>query len=274
MGPSTPAQIDTMKAVVARAMQDGAFGVASALIYPPGSFASTDELGQVMSAMAPYGGLYITHMRSEADKLLEAIDEAIAIGQASGVPVEIYHLKAFGRRNWQKSGPSIEKIEAARAAGVDVQANMYPYAAAATGLTSCFPPWGPADGKLYDNLADPEVRARMRSEMEDEAQQEWENLCMLSTPEGVMLVGFNKPENKRFAGRYLPDIAAELGKDWVDTAMDLVLDEGQRVGTVYFAMDDGRRTRPTRGPTEPTPGFWDATCARKASSSWRTRSER
>jgi N-acyl-D-aspartate/D-glutamate deacylase len=247
MGPSTRVQLDTMKAVVARAMEDGAFGIASALIYPPGRFASTRELGEVASAMAPYGGLYITHMRSEADQLLEAIDEAIEIGQAGGVPIEIYHFKAFGRRNWNKAGPAIERIEAARAAGIDVQANMYPYAAASTGLTSCFPPWASADGKLFDNLADPEVRARMRAEMEDETG-DWENLCTLSTPEGVMLVGLNKPENKRYASRYLSDIALELGKDWVDTALDLVLDEGQRISTVYFAMDEDNVRRQLQLP--------------------------
>ena len=126
-GPASEAQLDTMRAVTRWAMEDGAFGLASALIYPPGNFAGTDELAEVVAASAPYGGVYITHMRSEADRFLEAIDEAIEIGERAGVPVEIYHLKAAGVRNHYKSALAIAKIDSARAAGVDVQANMYPY---------------------------------------------------------------------------------------------------------------------------------------------------
>jgi N-acyl-D-aspartate/D-glutamate deacylase len=237
MGDSDAAQLDTMKAAVRRAMEDGAFGLASALIYPPGNFASTLELGEIASAMAPYGGLYITHMRSEADSFLEAIDEAIRVGQRGGVPVEIFHLKAAGRRNWGKATQAIAKIDSARAAGVDVQANMYPYTAGGTGLTACFPPWASADGKLFDNLADPDVRARMRAEITNQTE-DWENLCSLATPEGVLLLGFMKAENHRYVGRYLSDVADEMGRDWIDTAFDLVLDERQRIGTIYFLMSE------------------------------------
>ncbi len=237
MGPATPVELDTMKMVVRRAMEDGAFGIASALIYPPGNFASTSELAEIAAAMAPYGGVYITHMRSEADQFLEAIDEAIEIGSRGGVPVEIYHLKAGGRRNWHKAAEAIAKIDSARAAGVDVQANMYPYVAGGTGLTACFPPWASADGKLYDNLADSETRGRIRSEIENQTE-DWENLCTLATPEGVLLLGFDKPENAKYAGRYLDDVSEELGKDWIETAMDLVLDERRRIGTIYFMMSE------------------------------------
>ncbi len=237
MGSAAPAELDTMKAVVRRAMEDGAFGIASALVYPPGNFASTAELGEIAGAMAGYGGVYITHMRSEADDFLEAIDEAIEIGERGGVPVEIYHLKAAGRRNWDKAQQAIAKIDSARAAGVDVQANMYPYVAGGTGLNACFPPWASADGKLYDNLADDEMRQRIRAEIEHQTEP-WESFCMLATPQGVLVLGLDKPENQKYAGRYLDDIAAEMGKDWIDTAMDLVLDERQRVGTIYFLMSE------------------------------------
>ena len=238
MGEPSPVELDTMKAVVRRAMEDGAFGVATALIYVPGNFASTAELGEIAAVMAPYGGVYITHLRSEANNLLEAIDEAIEIGARGGVPVEIFHLKAGGRGNWPKTAQAIAKIDSARAAGVDVQANMYPYVAGSTGLTSCFPPSASANGRLFRNLADVRARARIRAEIETQTE-DWENLCALSTPGGVLLLGFDKEENRRrYSGRYLDDVAREFGKDWIETAMDLVLDERQRIGTVFFMMSE------------------------------------
>src|SRR5688572_20222217 len=237
MGPATPAELDTMRRVMRNAMEDGAFGLASALIYPPGTFASTAELIEVARAMAPYGGVYITHMRSEADDLLEAIDEAIRIGKEGGVPVEIYHLKAAGRRNWSKAALAIAKIDSARGAGIDVQANMYPYVAGGTGLTACFPPWASADGKLFENLGNAEMRAKMRAEMLSD-ETDWENLCALATPEGVLILGLVKPENSQWIGKRLSDIAAAQGKDWIATAFDLVLSERQRIGTIYFLMDE------------------------------------
>ena len=238
MGDATAVELDTMKMVVRRAMEDGAFGIASALIYPPGNFASTTELSEISAAMAPYGGVYITHMRSEANQILEAIDEAIEIGTLGGVPVEIFHLKAGGRENWPKTAQAIEKIDSARAGGVDVQANMYPYVAGSTGLTSCFPPSASARGRLYLNLGDVEARARIRAEIENQTE-DWENLCALATPSGVLLLGFDNAENRRaYSGRYLDDVARELGKDWIETAMDLVLDERQRIGSVFFMMSE------------------------------------
>lgn len=237
MGAAGPDQLRTMQLIVRRAMEDGAFGLASALIYPPGNFASTEELGEIAAAMAPYGGVYITHMRSEADKFLEAIDEAIEIGQRGGVPVEIYHLKAGGQRNWHKAAEAIAKIDSARAEGIDIQANMYPYVAGSTGLTACFPPWASADGKLFDNLGSDEGRARIKAEILQQTS-DWENLCTLSGPEGVLLLGLNQPENSQYVGTYLSEVAASEGKDWIDTAMDLVLSERQRVGTVYFLMSE------------------------------------
>ena len=237
MGPAGSPELRLMQQAVRESMEHGAFGIGSALIYPPGSFASTEELISINRAAAPYGGVYITHMRSEADNYLEAIDEAIEIGTGAGVPVEIFHLKAGGQRNWNKAALAIAKIDSARAVGVDIQANMYPYTAGSTGLTACFPPWASADGKLFENLADPLMRDRIRQEIENQTE-EWENLCDLATPEGTLLLGFDRPQNRGFVGRYLSDVAQELGQDWIETAFDLVLSERQRVGTIYFMMSE------------------------------------
>ena len=247
MGPATGAELDTMRHVMRNAMEDGAFGLASALIYPPGNFASTDELIEVARAMAPYGGVYITHMRSEADQLLEAIDEAIRIGKEAGVAVEIYHLKAAGRRNWPKAALAITKIDSARRTGLDVQANMYAYTAGGTGLSACLPPWASADGKLLDNLRDPTTRARIRAEMLLD-RTEWENLCQLAGPEGVLLLGLRRDENKRFVGKRLAEVASALGKEWPDAVMDLLIAEEQRIGTVYFLMSEDNIALQLRQP--------------------------
>ena len=237
IGKPTPSELDTMRAVVRRAMEDGAFGVGSALIYPPGNYASTEELVELSRAMAPYGGMYITHMRSEADQLLEAVDEAIRIGREGGVPVEIYHLKAGGRRNWPKMAQAIAKIDSARRAGLDVQANMYPYPAGATGLSACTPPWASEGGRLLDNLRDQATRARIRAEMQSD-RTEWENLCRLSTPEGVLLLGLTKPENRQFNGKRLADVVAATNKTPEDAVIDLLIAEGQRIGTVFMMMSE------------------------------------
>jgi len=236
-GTPNAGELDTMRAVVRRAMEDGAFGIGSALIYPPGNYATTDELVEMAKAMSPYGGIYITHMRSEADQLLEAIDEAITIGSKGGVPVEIYHLKAAGTNNWSKGPRAIAKIDSARLAGVDVQANMYPYVAGGTGLSACTPPWASENGKLIDNLQNPETRAKIKAEMQS-TQTAWENLCQLAGPQGVLVLGLTKPENKQYAGKRLGEIATMMNKPWDDAAMDLLISERQRIGTVYFLMSE------------------------------------
>jgi dihydroorotase/N-acyl-D-amino-acid deacylase len=241
IGKPNAAELDTMRAVVRRAMEDGAFGIGSALIYPPGNYAATEELTEMAKAMSPYGGIYITHMRSEADQLLEAIDEALTIGSRGGVPVEIYHLKAAGTRNWSKGPQAIAKIDSARRAGVDVQANMYPYVAGGTGLSACTPPWASEDGKLIDNLQNPETRAKIKAEMQN-TRTEWENLCQLASPEGVLILGITKPENKQYAGKRLGEIAAMMNKPWDDAALDLLILERQRIGTVYFLMSEDNVT--------------------------------
>jgi dihydroorotase/N-acyl-D-amino-acid deacylase len=237
IGKPTPAELDTMRAVVRRAMEDGAFGIGSALIYPPGNYATTDELIEMAKAMSPYGAIYITHMRSEADQLLEAIDEAIAIGTKGGVPVEIYHLKAAGTGNWAKGPRAIAKIDSARRAGVDIQANMYSYVAGGTGLSACTPPWASEDGKLIENLQNATTRAKIKAEM-DNPHTEWENLCQLASPQNVLVLGITKAENKQYSGKRLSEIATMMNKPWEDAAMDLLISERQRIGTVYFLMSE------------------------------------
>lgn len=237
MGAAGPAPLDSMRAALKRAMEDGAFGLGSALIYPPGNFASTEELIEVAKAMAPYGGLYITHMRSEADQVLEGIDEALRIGHEAGVAVEIYHLKAAGIRNWKKMPVMIAKIDSARAAGQDVQATMYPYTAGGTGLAACLPPFASEDGKLLKNLADPAARARIRAEVVHPTSY-WESLCELATPQGVLLGALRGEANQPWSRQRLSAVVSGTRKDWLDAVMDLLLAEGRNIGAIYFLMNE------------------------------------
>ncbi len=246
-GAPTPAELDEMRGALKRAMEDGAFGMASALIYPPGEYTTTRELVELAKVMSPYGGVYITHMRSEADRLLEAIDEAIEIGRGGPVGVEIYHLKAAGTANWPKMAQAIAKIDAARRAGVDIGADMYPYVAGGTGLTVCLPPWASADGKLFDNLADPKVRARIKDESLSN-QKEWENICQQATPAGVLIAQMLKPENQKYAGKRLSEIATMMGKNWADAAMDLISSEHRRVETMFFIASEDNLKLQLRQP--------------------------
>jgi dihydroorotase/N-acyl-D-amino-acid deacylase len=237
MGAATGATLDSMRSAVRRAMEDGAFGMASALIYPPNTFATTEELIEESKAMAPFGGVYITHMRSEADRILEAVDEVIRIAKEGGVPGEIYHLKAAGARNWPKERAVIAKIDSARGVGIDLQANMYPYQAGATGLTSCLPPEYSAEGKLFDNLASAPIRAKIRQEVA-EPTSEWEDLCGLATPHGVLITSLRRPENQPYIGKRLDEIAQMKNSDYLEAAMDLILSEHSRVETTYFLMSE------------------------------------
>ncbi|GLC23702.1 N-acyl-D-amino-acid deacylase family protein [Roseisolibacter agri] len=245
-GAADAAALDTMRRVVADAMRDGAFGVSSALIYPPGSFAGTAELIAQAQAMAPYHGTYITHMRSEDDSLFEAMDEAFRIGREGGVPVIIYHLKAAGRRNWPKAPRMVAKIDSARAAGQDVIATMYPYAASGNTLASCFPDWAAADGKLLANLADAAMRARIRAAMTDTAPGA-PDYCQRD-PGAVMVQGFRKAEWQRLNGLRIPAMAEALGKPWPDAVIDVVLGEENRLSKITFSMDEANVAMQLRRP--------------------------
>lgn len=236
-GPLSAAERDTMQAAVRRAMEDGAFGIASALIYPPNTYATTEDLIDASRAMAPYGGVYITHMRSEGDKFLEAMDEAIRIGREGGVAVEIFHLKASGPRNWPKMPIAIAKIDSARAAGQDVQANMYLYPAGGNSFASCIPPKYSEGGRLMANLKDRSLRATMVAEIQAR-DAGYENLCEIATPANVMVVGFQKPELKRFEGKRLSEIAEALGKNWAEVIIDLNVEENLGLGELLFLMSE------------------------------------
>jgi N-acyl-D-aspartate/D-glutamate deacylase len=237
MGAPTADELETMRRVTAEAMEDGAFGVSYALIYPPEAYVSTDELVEVCKVVAKYGGIYVTHVRSEADGLLEGYEEALAVGRRAHLPVHVYHLKAAGRRNWHKMAVLIERIHQARADGEDITCDMYVYPAGGTGLTSVLPPWAMAGNKLYENLRDPEMRAKIRAEAL-RPSGDWEAMADLCGPEAVMPVGFAKPENLQHAGKRLSEIAALRNQEWVDTAMDLLVSEEQRISTIYFMMDE------------------------------------
>jgi len=234
-GEPSAAELDTMRAVTARAMEDGALGVATALIYPPGAYAGTDELVEISRVVAGYGGVYISHLRSESYGLLDALEEAVEIGRRAAVPVEIYHLKAAGTDNWPRLTDAVARIDAARAEGVDVQAAIYPYTAASTSLQACLPPWASADGRLRENLRDAEARARIVADMTG-APDAYENWCRLAGPEGAMIVGVSDA-NRDLVGASLADLAERRGKPWAEAVIDLLVEEGN-ASMVYFAMSD------------------------------------
>jgi dihydroorotase/N-acyl-D-amino-acid deacylase len=237
MSAFSPTERDTVRAMVRRSMQDGAFGIASALQYPPDNYNTTDDLIESAKAMAPLGGVYITHMRSEGNRLLEAIAEAIRIGKDAGVPVEIYHLKASGTENWSKMPRAIAMIDSARAAGQDVQANMYLYIAGANGFASCIPPKYAADGKLLDNLRNPALRAQIVAGLHT-VDASYDNSCLNAGPEGVMVVGFTKPELKQYEGKRLSEIARMTGKDWAEVIIDFNVAEEAKLDEILFLMTE------------------------------------
>ena len=233
----TADELALMRQQMAECMEDGAFGPSYALIYPPDAYTNTDELVAINEIAAQHHGVYITHIRSEADEIFGAMEEAFEVGRRAGLPVEVYHLKAAGQRNWDKMERVVEMIEAARASGLDVTADMYPYPASGTGLTSVLPPWAQADGKLFENLQDLDMRAKIKAEaMRPDGH--WEAMVNQHGEDGVMPIGFQKDENKKYAGRRLSEIAAARGQDWVETVFDLLLSERQRISTIYFSMSE------------------------------------
>lgn len=232
-------ELERMRQLVHTAMREGAMGIGSSLIYAPAFYAKTDELVAISSVAAEYGGMYISHMRSEGNRLLEAVEELIGISRAAGLPAEIYHLKQGGEQNWDKLDQVIEMVEAARTEGLRITADMYNYIAGSTGLDAAMPPWVQEGG--YDawaeRLRDPSVRARVAAEMVAQ-QDDWENLMQGATPEGSLLVEFRNPNLRGYIGRTLADVAAERGTSAQKTAMDLVVEDGSRVQVVYFLMSE------------------------------------
>jgi N-acyl-D-amino-acid deacylase len=243
-------ELARMRQLVTQAMEEGALGVGSSLIYAPAFYAKTDELVALASAAAPYGGMYISHMRSEGNRLLESVDELLTIARDAGVAAEIYHLKAAGEANWPKLAQVIDKVDSARAAGARITADMYTYTAGATGLDAAMPPWVQEGGyqAWAKRLRDPAIRARVAREMRTPTDA-WENLLLgAGSPERALLVGFKADSLKRYTGRTLADVARERGTTPEETAMDLVIADGSRVGTVYFLMSEDNVRRQMQIP--------------------------
>ena len=235
----TPEQLARMRALVVEAMEDGALGVGSSIIYAPGSYAETAELAALATEAGRCGGMYISHMRSEGDRLLEAIDELIEISRISGAPAEIYHLKAAGRANWGKLDAAIARIEAARAKGQRITADMYNYTAGSTGLDAAMPTWVQAGGTeaWIARLKDPATRAKVLGQMRD-PKAGFENLYLHAGAEGTLLVGFKNPALKHLTGKTLAEVAKARGVSPEDAAIDLVIEDGSRVQVVYFLMSE------------------------------------
>lgn len=248
--PPTPAQLEKMRELVRQEMEAGALGVTTALIYPPATFAKTDELIELCKVAAKYKGKYIAHIRSEADQLTEAVEETLRISREAGIPVEIYHLKASGEGNWPKLEGVLAMINDARSKGVKITADMYTYTAGATGLSSCMPPWiydGGPDA-AYKRLEDPDTRKRIADAMRTPSR-DWENLYLLAgSPDRILLVGFKSDALKPLTGKTLAEVARLRRKDPAETVMDLVLEDRSRVGTVYFMMDEDNIKKQIRQP--------------------------
>ena len=237
--PPTPAELDRMRDDVRVAMREGAMGLTTALIYTPAVFSKTDELVALAKIASESGGMYIAHIRSEGDRLLEAIDETIDIARQASIPAEIYHLKASAQSNLGKMTQAIAKIDAARKAGLKITADMYTYTAGSTGLDAAMPPWVQEGG--YDawakRLRDPQVRARLRREMTTPGGS-WENLMLGAGGDGTLLVGFKNEALRGYTGKTLGEVAKLRRKSIQDTAMDLVVEDGSRVQVVYFLMSE------------------------------------
>jgi len=236
----TPAQLDSMKLLIGQAMEEGAMGITNALIYPPDFFARTDELVPLAKEASKYGGMYTSHIRSEGNKLFEAIQELIYISQQSGIPVEIYHLKEAGKDNWWKLDSLVKTVERARKDGLKITANMYTYNRSATGLTASFPP-GLQDGgfdKLWKRLQNPAIRAEMKKAMNTNAT-DWENTYyQAGGAPGVLLLGFKKDSLRKYIGKTLEEVALIRGRSPEETAMDLIVEDSSRIEVVYSSMDD------------------------------------
>jgi len=237
MGDATDDELDAMTRMVAEAMQDGAFGVATALIYPPNAYSTTPELIAVMKVVARYNGLHITHMRSEGDLIFDGLGETLDIAEASGVATEIYHLKAAGKVNWEKMAGVIHRINDARGAGLDIAADMYPYDGSGTGLAACLPWWVSENGKRHENLHNPEVRTRILAEMRSE-DTDWENMGLRTGADNIILADLKKPQNIKYRGWRLSQVAADLGLDWPETIVHLLDSEGTNIFTMYLGMSN------------------------------------
>jgi N-acyl-D-amino-acid deacylase len=236
----TPEQMQQMRELVEKEMRAGALGIGTALIYAPGFYAKTEELIEMCKVASKYKGKYISHMRSEGNRLTEAVEELIRISREANIPAEIYHLKAAGRDNWSKMDKVIAMVEAARKSGLKITADMYTYPAGATGLDASMPPWVLDGGypALFKRIRDPETRKKIIEEMKIPSDK-WENLRLAAgSDDRILLVGFKNEKLKPLTGKTLAEVAKMRGTDGENTILDLVLEDQSRVGTVYFLMDE------------------------------------
>ena len=245
----TPSELERMRDHVRTAMDEGALGLGSSLIYAPAFYASTDELIELARVVAEYDGLYISHMRSEGNALLESVEELISIAREANVRAEIYHLKAAGETNWRKMDEVIARVEAARAEGLQITADMYTYPAGATGLDAAMPPWVQEGGfeAWRERLQDPAIRTRVAREMRTPTS-DWENLYLAAGAENTLVVGFRKDRLREMIGKTLAEIAAMRGTSPEETAMDLVVEDSSRVSTIYFLMSEENIRKQIRLP--------------------------
>ena len=236
----TPEQLDQMRELVRKEMEAGALGIGTSLIYPPAFYAKTEELIELCKIAAKYQGKYISHIRSEGNQLLEALNELIRISREAGIPAEVYHIKASGEKNWPKEDKLLAQIEAAQKEGLKIRANMYTYTAAGTGLDACLPPWTEDGGypALFKRLRDPATREKIAAEVRVDSDA-WENLYLAAgSPERILLAGFKSEKLKPFTGKSLAEVARMRGKDAVETIMDLISEDESRIGTIYYLMSE------------------------------------
>jgi N-acyl-D-amino-acid deacylase len=245
----TDEEMENMKLLVKEGMEEGAMGIGSSLIYAPAFYSSTEELIELCKVASDYGGMYISHMRSESNRLLQALDELILIADEATIPAEVYHLKAGGKQNHYKMDLAIAKMDSARAAGLYITADMYNYTAGATGLDASMPPWVQEGGydKWAERLQDPEIRSRVKAEMQEDTD-DWENLGLLAGYENVLLSGFRNTELRQYIGKTLLQVAEMRGTPPEETAMDLVVEDGSRVDVVYFLMSEENVKKQIRVP--------------------------
>lgn len=237
---ASPAQLDSMRLLVKQAMEEGAMGVGSSLIYPPAFFASTEELIALCKEASKYGGSYISHIRDEGNRVNEMLEELITIAKEADIHAEVYHLKAAGKNNWNKMDSIIKRIEQARADGLNITADMYTYTAGATGLTASFPPslQDGGFGKLWERLHDPGIRAKMKIAFNTDAK-DWNNYGFAAgSPDNILLLGFKQDSLKKYIGKSLAEVANIRGKSYEETAMDLIVQDSTRIETAYFMMSE------------------------------------
>jgi N-acyl-D-amino-acid deacylase len=236
----TPAQLEQMRELVRKEMEAGALGIGTSLIYPPAFYAKTDELIELAKVAARYQGKYISHMRSEGSRLLEALDELIRISREAKIPAEIYHIKASGQQNWPKINELLSRIEAAQKEGLKITADMYTYTAGGTGLDASLPPWTEDGGYpvLFKRLRDPATREKIKAEVQNPTSG-WENLYFdAGGPQHILLAEFKSEKLKPLTGKTLAEVAGMRGKDPIDTAMDLIVEDESRIGTLYFIISE------------------------------------